>query len=282
MKKPSIVMQSDFGIDSALVSCMHGVVKKVDSDLEIYDISHIITPFCITQASDCLSLALPCWPDGTVFVSVVDPGVGTKRKGSVALTESGSYIVTPDNGTLTKVAMLYGIKAIREIDMLFNRYPDSEDVDVFHGRDVFSYTAARLASGIISFEEVGPEYSTDEIVKYDIPPYTIEDGFVQGYATGSKDNDFGILTTNIPNKEFSKAGFELYSMLDTTLEDDEGNVVFSAPVKFCRTYGDVGYGEPLLYREVALFLGLALNMTNFARTYSIQQGKLYKLTIRRK
>ena len=149
MKKPSIVMQSDFGIDSALVSCMHGVVKKVDSDLEIYDISHIITPFCITQASDCLSLALPCWPDGTVFVSVVDPGVGTKRKGSVALTENGSYIVTPDNGTLTKVAMLYGIKAIREIDMSFNRYPDSEDVDVFHGRDVFSYTAARLASAAL-------------------------------------------------------------------------------------------------------------------------------------
>lgn len=94
-------MQSDFGIDSGLVACMHGMCRLVDSELETQDITHLIPAFDIEAASYCLQYTVPFWPDGTVFVSVVDPGVGTSRKASVAKLKNGSYVVTPDNGTLT-------------------------------------------------------------------------------------------------------------------------------------------------------------------------------------
>ena len=99
--KPAIVMQSDFGIDSGLVACMHGICKMIDPQLETYDITHQIPAFQIREASYCLQYTVPCWPSGTVFVSVVDPGVGTSRRASVAKLKNGSYVVTPDNGTLT-------------------------------------------------------------------------------------------------------------------------------------------------------------------------------------
>ena len=91
---------------------------------------------------------------------------GTDRKASVALTEDGYYVVTPDNGSLTHLFFEAGIREIREIDESVNRLKGkgTEEVCIFHGRDVFTYCAARLASGQISFEEIGPAYSPDEII----------------------------------------------------------------------------------------------------------------------
>ena len=78
--KKLIVLQSDFGIDSGLVASMHGVCKSVDMNLEIHDLTHLIPPFSIASASEFLHYTILCWPKETVFVSVVDPGVGTDRK----------------------------------------------------------------------------------------------------------------------------------------------------------------------------------------------------------
>ena len=111
---------------------------------------------------------IPFWPEGTVFVSVVDPGVGTGRRASVCLTGNGRFVVTPDNGTLDEIGRRFGIKAVREIDESVNRYKGnkwSRESDIFHGRDIFAYCGAKLASGRITLEEVGNEYSPEEIVK---------------------------------------------------------------------------------------------------------------------
>lgn len=179
MKKPTIVMQSDFGIDSGLVACMHGMCRLVDSELETHDITHLIPAFDIEAASYCLQYTVPFWPDGTVFVSVVDPGVGTSRKASVAKLKNGSYVVTPDNGTLTYLKKRIGVEAIREINEEINRYPLTKDVHTFHGRDLFAYCAARLASGVISFEEVGPAYPVEEIVCHELKWAKISEGLVE-------------------------------------------------------------------------------------------------------
>ena len=124
--KPAIVMQSDFGIDSGLVACMHGICKMIDPQLETYDITHQIPAFQIREASYCLQYTVPCWPSGTVFVSVVDPGVGTSRRASVAKLKNGSYVVTPDNGTLTFLHDMIGVEKIREIDEKTNRYQKNQ------------------------------------------------------------------------------------------------------------------------------------------------------------
>ena len=160
-----VIIQTDFGRGGS--GAMAGVCKIVDKTLKVYNITNEVPKFNVRAAGHNLAEVLPYWPKGTVFVSVIDPGVGTERKASVAETENGYYIVTPDNGCLCEIAEQYGIKAIREIDQSINRYKGNKwsvESDIFHGRDIFSYCGAKLAAGIITFDEVGPEYPVVEIV----------------------------------------------------------------------------------------------------------------------
>lgn len=154
-----LVLMSDFGLSDRFVASMKGVAFQVDPSLNIQDLTHVIEPFNIWEAAHTLAGTIAFWPEGTVFVSVVDPGVGTERKSVVAMTQSGHFIVTPDNGTLTFVAEAIGISKVREIDENVNRRPGSETAHTFHGRDVYAYTGARLASGEITFDQVGPRFS---------------------------------------------------------------------------------------------------------------------------
>ena len=146
-----LVIQTDFGTRDGAVAAMKGVAVGIDARLPIYDLSHENTPYDIWEAAYRLRQTAPYWPTGTVFVSVVDPGVGTERKAIVLQTKSGHFFVSPDNGTLTLVAELLGVSAVREIDIKNHRLPGSERSATFHGRDLFAYTGARLASGAITF-----------------------------------------------------------------------------------------------------------------------------------
>src|SRR3954454_7787342 len=109
-----VVFQSDFGLKDGAVSEMKGVAMGVSPDLKLFDLTHEIPAFDIWEAAYRLQQSAPYWPSGTVFVSVVDPGVGSSRKSVVLKTKTGQFFVTPDNGTLTLVAQSMGIDAIRE------------------------------------------------------------------------------------------------------------------------------------------------------------------------
>ena len=150
-----VVFQSDFGLKDGAVSAMKGVAMGVSTDLKLFDLTHEIPAYNIWEAAYRLEQTVPYWPAGTVFVSVVDPGVGTTRKSVVLKTKTGQFIVTPDNGTLTLIASSQGIAEIRQIDEVLNRRKNSQESYTFHGRDVYAYTAARLAAGVISYEQVG-------------------------------------------------------------------------------------------------------------------------------
>ena len=192
--KPTVVLQTDFGNGGGGV--MAGVIRSVDPEVPVYDFDHFIEAFNTVAASASLSGAVPYWPSGTVFVSVVDPGVGTERRSCVAKLTNGSYIVTPDNGTLTMLKDM--ITEVRRIDESINRLPGSENCYIYHGRDVYSYTAARLASGVISYEEVGPEYPVSEIVTHTLT--NVETVVRKGYAHGGfydMEKAFGCLRVNI-------------------------------------------------------------------------------------
>src|SRR6187200_46381 len=149
-QKKVLVFQTDFGLKDGAVSAMKGVAMSVSADLKIFDLTHEIPAYNIWEAAYRLEQTVPYWPAGTVFVSVVDPGVGTTRRSVVLKTKSGHFIVTPDNGTLTLTAQSLGVDTLREIDEAINRRKGSEKSYTFHGRDVYAYTAARLASGTIS------------------------------------------------------------------------------------------------------------------------------------
>ncbi len=279
--KPILVFQTDFTYLESAVSAMYGLVKSVDRELEIIDATHQIPQYDIWSASYRLFQPMRFWPEGTIFVSVVDPGVGTPRRGCVALTEDGYYVVTPDNGTLTHVKALVGIREVREIDQRVNRLrgKGTEETSVFHGRDVFGYTAARLASGIITYEGVGPAYPVEEIVTLPLLQPVLENGRVRGiFEIG--DPNFGNLWTNIPLDLFSQAGFQYGERLKVTVRH-AGEVVFQQRVLFGQTFGAAPKGEVVIYNNELMLVSVAVNQGSFAESYHLGYGPEWEVEFER-
>ncbi|QEN06603.1 DNA-directed RNA polymerase subunit delta [Oceanispirochaeta crateris] len=282
MEKAILVFQTDFTYKEGAVCSMYGVVKSVDRSLEIITGTHDIPQFDTWSASYRLYQSMKFWPEGTVFVSVVDPGVGTPRKASVALTNNGYYIVTPDNGSLTHVDKEFGIKEIREIDENVNRLKgkDTEEVSIFHGRDLFGFCAAKLASGIISFQEVGPAYSKDEIVRFPILNPTIEGGNTIKGIFEINDPNFGNLWTNIPLSVFKKAGFEFGDYLDLRI-CHKGVEKFSEKLLFHKSFGFAEKGAPVIYNNELMKISLAVSQGSFCEKYGIDYGSDWTVEFRK-
>ena len=120
-EKNALIIQADF---AGVV--MTGVAYSVSKELDIFNIRPLINLYDISEASASLEYNAQTWPSGSVFVSVVDPGVGTKRKSVVLKTKNGLYFVSPNNGSLSGPANSYGIEAVREIDESVNRRKDTD------------------------------------------------------------------------------------------------------------------------------------------------------------
>lgn len=267
--KPAIVMQTDFTKDISTCT-MEGVCMIVDPELRTFDSTHNIPPFNTYIASTSLAFIVDYWPAGTVFVSVVDPGVGTSRKGCVAELNNGSYVVTPDNGSLTHLMLNPGIKEVRQIDETINRLPGSEGINIFHGRDVFAYTAARLASGTINYEQVGPAYSPDEVVRHKLIKPTVQDGVISGMIE-EVDFHFGLISSNIPMDIFAQQGIRYGDVLSVTITEGD-RVVYDSPVSYQPSFGSVAVGEPLLLNSETRTIQIAVNEENMSTTYGISCG----------
>lgn len=277
--KPILVFQTDFTYKEGAVCAMYGVVKSVDRELEIIDGTHEIPKFDTWSASYRLYQSMSFWPKGTIFVSVVDPGVGTPRKACVAKTADGYIVVSPDNGSLTHLNHWVGIREIREIDPTVNRLrgKNTEEVSVFHGRDLFSYCAAKLASGKITFEQVGPEYALDEIVTHPIHEAT----FSQGKASGIfeiNDPNFGNLWTNFPLKEFREAGFSYGDQVQLIVRNHEKEV-FSQRVLFHQSFGFADKGDVMVYTNELMRVAVAVNQGSFSEIYDLGFGPQWQVEI---
>lgn len=265
----ALVFQTDFGLKDGAVSAMKGVAYGVDDDLDMYDLTHGITPFDIWEGAYRLHQTADYWPEGTVFVSVVDPGVGTERKSIVMESEGGQYFVTPDNGTVTLIADNMGVEEVRIIDESKHRLEGSKASHTFHGRDVYAYTGAKLASGAISFEEVGPLLEK-EIVKLDYQKAKLEDNVVKG-TIPILDVQYGNVWTNIPKEMFDKLDVEYGDMFHVKIYNKD-ELVYEQDVPFVSSFGDVKEGKPLLYLNSLLNLSIALNWDDFAATYGVDSG----------
>jgi S-adenosylmethionine hydrolase len=273
-----IVYQSDFGLKDGAVSEMRGVAVSVDPTLRLENLTHEIPAFDIWQGAYRLGQTAPYWPPGTVFVSVVDPGVGTDRKSVVLKTRSGHYFVSPDNGTLTLVAQDLGIEAVREIDESRYRRPGSEQSYTFHGRDVYSYAAAHLASGETGFEEIGPELPA-EVVTIDFQKPQVQGDMVAGNIP-ILDVQYGNVWTNIDRATFERLGVELGTELEVRIFKEDAKV-FEGTMPYVSTFGDVPEGEPLLYMNSVDDLAAAINWGDFAATHGIGSGPEWRIEVAR-
>ena len=271
-----VVFQTDFGLKDGAVSAMKGVAMNVSSDLKLFDLTHEIPPFNIWEAAYRLQQTAQYWPAGTVFVSVVDPGVGTSRKSVVLKTKTGYFFVTPDNGTLTLVAQSMGIDALREIDETKNRRPGSGESYTFHGRDVYAYTGARLAAGVIKFEEVGPELP-NKVVTIDYQQPVFENGIIKGNIP-ILDIQFGNVWTNIDKTIFTKLGLNYGDSLHIIIFHNKEKV-YDGVMPYATTFSAVAAGKPLCYLNSLLNVSFALNEQNFSEKYNVHSGPEWSVKI---
>ncbi len=273
-----LVLQTDFGTKDGAVAAMRGVAVGVSPKLGIYDLSHENTPFDIWEAAYRLKQAAPFWPAGTVFVSVIDPGVGTERKSVVLKTKSGHYFVTPDNGTLTLVAEELGIAGVRQIDETKHRRVGSERSYTFHGRDVYVYTGAKLAAGVIKFDDVGPELPNKVVsIAYERPRFA--DGVLIG-TIPYLDFQYGNVWTNLDESVFAKLGAKAGDKLHVTIAH-AGKTVFDGDMPYAHTFGEVPEGEPLLYLNSLMNVSFALNMGDFAKKHGISCGAEWSVRVKK-
>lgn len=279
--KNALVMQTDFSLKDGAVSAMQGVAFGVDRELNMFNLTHEIPPYNIWEAAYRLYQTATYWPQGTVFVSVVDPGVGTDRKSVVLKTKTGHYFVTPDNGTLTLVAEHFGIEAIRQIDEQTNRLEGSEKSYTFHGRDVYAYTGARLASGKISFEQVGPELEPKvEEIAYQRP--TVEEGVLKGNIP-VLDIQYGNIWTNISDSLLEQSGIKKDGRVCVEIREkmgEESKVRYTGAMPYKSSFGEVEEGRPLMYLNSLLNVSFALNMDSFADKYKIKSGAEWSVLLK--
>ncbi|PDX39950.1 SAM hydrolase/SAM-dependent halogenase family protein [Helicobacter pylori] len=274
----ALILQTDFSLKDGAVSAMKGVAFSVDSNLKIFDLTHEIPPYNIWEGAYRLYQTASYWPKGSVFVSVVDPGVGTNRKSVVLKTKNGQYFVSPDNGTLTLVAQTLGIDSVREIDEKANRLKGSEKSYTFHGRDVYAYTGARLASGAITFEQVGSE----------LPAKVVEIPYQKAKATKGEvkgnipilDIQYGNVWSNISDKLLNQAKIKLNDTLCVTIFKGSKKQ-YEGKMPYVASFGDVLKGQPLVYLNSLLNVSVALNRDNFAQKYQIKSGADWNIDIKK-
>ena len=256
--RPDIVFMTDFGTANDAVAICKAVMLGIAPDARILDITHQVTPFSIEEGARFLADASPYYPAGTVFVVVIDPGVGTSRKAVIVKTKKGQYFVLPDNGLISPVIERDGLDSAREITnpgWMIGQVVSS----TFHGRDIFSPVGAHLAAGW-DFTLVGPE--VQQLVRLTPKVSTTTDQGIEGDVIGL-DDPFGSLITDISGDEFKKLGYNLGDRIIVELNKKP----FIIP--YVKTFMDVPVGEPLLYVDSEERVGLAVNQRNFSVVYKI-------------
>lgn len=255
---PTIVFMTDFGTANDAVAICKAVMLGILPDARIMDITHQVTPFSIEEGARFLAGVTPYYPPGTVFVVVIDPGVGTSRKAVIVKTKKGQYFVLPDNGLITPVIDRDGLQGAREITNTGWMIGDAVS-STFHGRDIFSPAGAHLAAGW-DYTLAGPE--VQELVRLTPRVATVTDKGIDGEVIGL-DDPFGSLITDIPGEEFKKLGYNYGDRITLLLNKKP----FMLPYE--KTFMDVAVGEPLLYVDSRGRMALALNEKNFSQVNKI-------------
>jgi S-adenosylmethionine hydrolase len=270
-----LVLLTDFGTQDGAVSAMKGVAYGVSQDLLISDLSHENPS--IFDGAYRLYQTEQFWPQGTVFVAVVDPGVGTARLSVVLKTRTGHFFVAPNNGLLSLVAERDGIEGLRQIDERVNRRPGSDDSHTFHGRDVFGYTGARLAAGVITFEQVGPSLPAQSLITLVYKKPRRAGAGVSGIIP-VLDVQYGNVWTNIPKSLFDELHVALGTPLHVRIYHQD-RLVDETLAPYQRTFGEVPIGKPLVYINSLLNLAVALNQQSYAGLHKIESGPDWSIEI---
>jgi S-adenosylmethionine hydrolase len=259
---PTVVFMTDFGVLDDSVALCKGVMYGIAPNLRIVDLTHQVNAFSIRDGARFLIGATPYFPAGTVFVAVVDPGVGSSRKAVVVKSKRGQFFVLPDNGLITMVEDRDGIEGAREITNL-DWMIGAKISSTFHGRDIFSPVGAHIARGD-DWTQVGPV--VNELVRLDLKPPEIGERGLTGEVI-ALDGPFGNLITNIDGEDLRKLGYQRGDRLKVTIAGRE------VELPFVKTFSDVPVRQPLLFIDSRGRASFALNQASFAAKYDIHSAQ---------
>jgi S-adenosylmethionine hydrolase len=250
---PTVVFLSDFGTRDDAVAICKGVMLQVEPALRVIDLTHEVTPFAIRDGARLLADTADHYPAGTVFLAVIDPGVGGSRKPMIVRTKRGQWFVLPDNGLVTLIADRQGLAGAREIvNPRWMR--GAARSTTFHGRDVFAPAAAHLAHGA-DWTQAGP--SIAKPVRLDVRSAQLDGDLIRGTVIAT-DGPYGNLLTDVDAALFQKLGW----VIGDTVPVEVAGAKLALP--YARTFGDVPEGTPLLYVDSRARIGIAINKGNFA------------------
>ena len=257
-ERPTIVFMTDFGTANDAVAICRAVIFGIAPEVRLTDITHQVTPFQIEEAARFLAGVTPYYPAGTIFLVVVDPGVGTTRKAVVVKSKKGQYFVFPDNGIITPVIDRDGLQSAREITNRSWMISDAIS-STFHGRDIFSPTAAHLAAGW-DFSQAGPELNA--LVRLKPKISVMNERGIDGEVIGL-DDPYGSLITDVPGDDFKKLGYNLGDKVTVQIAGK------SIVVPYVKTFMGVPVGESLLYIDSRGRVGIAVNQGNYATKFNV-------------
>jgi S-adenosylmethionine hydrolase len=253
-----IVLLTDFGFRDSYVGVMKGVIRKTCPDADVIDLSHNIMPQDVAEAAFVLAGAYAYFPEETVFVNVVDPGVGSDRK-IVCMRANKQAFLAPDNGLLSIVANETGADRFYEVSNSHYFLPKVSGT--FHGRDIFAPVAAHIASGV-PLSELGPRLSAVQQLKLRRPVYGT-DGILRGEIVYV--DHFGNLTTNI-SEQMLQATFR------RSLGEMEVSVADTVIKGVRRAYADVEQGQLLALIGSSGYLEVAVNGGSAEKLLRCEKG----------
>jgi S-adenosylmethionine hydrolase len=256
--QPTIVFMTDFGTANDAVAICKAVIVGIAPQARIMDITHQVTPFQIEEGARFLAGVTPYYPAGTVFLVVVDPGVGTSRKAVMVKSKKGQFFILPDNGLMTLVLDRDGLESAREITNSAWMIQSSVS-STFHGRDIFSPAAAHLAAGW-DFNLVGPEVS--QLVRLTPKVSITSEKGIEGDLIGL-DDPYGSLITDIPGDDFKNLGYNLGDKVTILINKRP------VTVPYVKTFMDVPVGDSLLYIDSRGRVGIANNEGNYAKKFDV-------------
>ncbi len=260
IKKHILTLLTDFGLQDVYVGVMKGVIANINPEISIIDLTHNIPPQNIAAARFCLMNSIPYFPPETIYVAVVDPGVGSQRRG-IAIEGERGYLVGPDNGIFSDILSL--INPIQVVELTNSQYwRTPAPSKTFHGRDIFAPVGAHLASGV-KIENLGRKIILETLVKFSFPQWQKQDTKITGFVQYI--DYFGNIITNIPAQVIQ--GLNLSIKIHNLL------------IPSGLTYSDVNQGELVSIIGSHNWLEIAVNQGNAAKQLQLKLGDKIELII---
>ena len=255
-----ICFLSDFGLGDDFVGLCKGVISRIAPGASVIDLSHEVPGFGIEAGAEILEHATGYMPEDTVYLAVVDPGVGTQRRGLALETSEGTFLVGPDNGLMAPAAEAMG-GVVDAVSLTNREYQILPVSNTFHGRDIFAPAAAYLAVGL-DLAKLGEPVDPKSLTRVGLPgAEEQDDGSIA--ATVLSVDRYGNARLSVRQDE---ASFGFGTILE--VEAGEGGMA----VRYVETFGSSKAGDLVMVPDSHRRLSLCVNRGNASRALSLKAG----------